>query len=132
MKTTVKNSQSKADNSLASFTPPPILQEAPISKNSVWQSEDHDSLKNYSVPRLLLPLLYLQLVSTNHKEDIDGQDPGGDVDQHAGKVEADEGQQDVDQPQHEPDPTPDNPRLHQTDFLLGNRFSKFQDQSISY
>ena len=116
---------------MASFIPPPILQEAPISKNSVWQSEDHDSLKNYSVPCLFLPLLYLQLVSTNHKEDIHGQDPGRDVDEHAGKVEADEGQQDVDQPQHEPDPTPDDPRLHQTDSLLENGFLKVKDQFLT-
>ena len=72
------------------------------------------------MPHRFLPLLfYLQLVRTNHKEDVDGQDPGGDVDEHAGEVEADEGHHDVDQPQDEPDPAPNYPRLHQTDFLLG-------------
>ena len=91
----------------------------------------HYSLKNYSVTGPLLPLLYLQLVSTNHKEDIHGQDPGRDVDEHAGKVEADEGQQDVDQSQHEPDPTPDDPRLHQTDSLLENGFLKVKDQFLT-
>ena len=72
------------------------------------------------MPHRFLPLLfYLQLVRTDHQEDVDGQDPGGDVDEHAGEVEADEGHHDVDQPQDEPDPTPNYPRLHQTDFLLG-------------
>ena len=80
-------------------------------------------MKNYSTPcifpPLLLFLLYLQLVSANHQQDIDGQDPGGDVDEHAGEVEADKGHDDVDHPQDKPDPAPDDPRLHKTDFLLG-------------
>ena len=72
------------------------------------------------MPHCFIPLLfYLQLVRTDHKEDIDCQDPGGEVDEHAGEVEADKGHHDVDQPQDEPDPTRDYPRLHQTDFLLG-------------
>ena len=65
-----------------------------------WGSENQNSLKKNSLSRLILPLLfYLQLVSTHHEEDIGGQEPGGDVDEHGGEVEADEGQQDVDHPQ---------------------------------
>ena len=78
-------------------------------------SENQNPLKNYSTPCIFLPLLLLfnlQLVRANHKQDIHGQDPGGDVDEHAGEVEADEGHHDVDHTQDKPDPAPDDPRLH--------------------
>ena len=34
-------------------------------------------------------------MSGNHQEDVDGEDPGGHVDDHGGKVESEDGQQDV-------------------------------------
>ena len=34
-------------------------------------------------------------MSGDHQEDVDGEDPGGHVDDHGGKVESENGQQDV-------------------------------------
>ena len=34
-------------------------------------------------------------MSGDHQEDVDGEDPGGHVDHHGGKVESEDGQQDV-------------------------------------